>query len=127
MNTTRFSAVFGVVAGYQGEQCLLEAEHHSLQEIGSVWQEAANKVQKETGIYISGIVHSSAALYHVDWGCPIGGEPTYTIVGSRNPKFCKNENAWKQSALKVINLVKEHYNQVTVTVEFWSVDQIYLT
>jgi hypothetical protein len=95
-------------------------------DFGRVWQEAAANTMATTGIYVSGVVQASACLYHTDWGCPVGGEPTFTVEGSRNPQFCPDESVWVEAVLAVVSAVKQHYQQSTVTVEFSEVKQVYL-
>lgn len=123
--TNEFSATIGVVAGYSGEECLKEAEK-LFDSLPSVWQDAAGQINKETGIYISATCLGSKALYSTEWGCPVGGEPTWTIEGSRNPQFCPDTEAWQSAVVRVVRLVKEHFNQSTVTINFREVSQLYL-
>lgn len=125
MKTLKFEAVVGIVAGYSGEAMLAEADKVSTYAMGTVWQNVAIDVMENTGIYVSATINESKAVYATAWGCPVGGEPTYTISGSLNPRFGE-ASAWKEAVLTVIRRVKEIFNQSTVTVEFWEVDQEYL-
>lgn len=81
---------------------------------------------EDTGIYVSAVVEPSRCLYHRDWGCPSGGEKTFTVSATRNPQFA-TEEAWKNAALQVVRSLKEELQQSTVSVEFSEVDFIYLT
>ena len=125
VKTVEFTATIGIVAGYGGEQILIEAAKVDSKAMAIAWQEAAAQVMAKTGVYVSATINSSAALYHTDWGCPIGGEPTYTVCGSLNPQFGE-EKAWKEAVLQVVELVKQRFNQSTVTVNFREVTQVYL-
>ncbi|MBO5178748.1 MAG: hypothetical protein J6B87_00150 [Clostridia bacterium] len=125
MKTIKFEAVVGIVAGYAGEAMLAEAAKIDPNAMGKAWQDAAQDVMEKTGVYVSATINTSKALYATAWGCPVGGEPTYTISGSLNPRFGE-ASAWKEAVLAVIRRVKEVFNQSTVTVEFWEVDQEYL-
>ena len=125
MKTMKFVAVIGLVAGYGGEEILVEAAKVDSNAMGVAWQEAAKAVMEESGVYVSATLNESKALYHTDWGCPIGGEPTYSISGSLNPRFGEPE-AWKQAVLETVKRVKNAFRQSTVTVEFFEVDQVYL-
>lgn len=125
--TEKFSATIGVISGYGGNQMLEEAKKYSVFDMGEAWQKAAAEVMNKTGIYVSGNINSSYSVYHTDWGCPVGGEPTYTITGSRNAEFCPNAEKWVEAVTMTTALVKEHFKQSTVTLEFSLVDQLYLT
>lgn len=124
--TTKFNVTVGLVAGYTGNKMLEIAK--KAPDMGATWQEAAKLVFEREGIYISCVcIPHTRAIYSTDWGCPEGGEPTWTFEGSRNPQFCPDEGKWKETVLKVVRLVKEAYHQSTVTVEFSEVEQVYLT
>ena len=126
MKTTKFTATIGVVSGYAGEAAIEAAKAYSMRDMGAAWQKAAAEVMASTGIYVSAVINTSAALYHTDWGCPVGGEPTYTISGSRNAQFCSDDEAWRNEELKVVRIVKETFKQSTVTIEYESIEQEYL-
>ena len=79
-----------------------------------------------SGIYVSAVINESKSLYNTDWGCPIGGEPTYTLEGSRNPQFCTDEEQWKESVRRVVTAVKGRFNQSTITLNFREVKQEYI-
>ena len=127
MKTNEFNAVIGVISGYQGQECLKQFSKIDKLELAKVWQDEALKEMNNSGIYISAIINYSQSLYNTEWGCPIGGEPTYTLEGSRNPQFCKDDKAWKQSVRNVIKAVKEHFKQSTITLNFREVEQEYIT
>ena len=124
--TDEFSATFGVVAGYTGEECLKEFGKIDKLELAKVWQEEAKKEMDASGIYVSCVINYSHSLYSTDWGCPIGGEPTYTLEGSRNPQFCKDSECWKNSVRNIVKAVKNHFNQSTVTLNFRIIEQEYI-
>lgn len=126
MNTTKFTVTIGIVSGYQGQECLQVADSIPKDAIGKAWQKAAAKVMEDTGIYVSATISQSKALYATDWGCPIGGEPTFTISGSRNPEFCKDDESWQEATLTVIRLVKDAFQQSTVAVEFQKASLLYI-
>lgn len=125
MKTNEFSATIGTVAGYQGKDCLsqFKKQENNLEDI---WQQKALEIYNQLGVYVSAVIVESKSVYNSEWGCPIGGEPTFTIEGSRNPEFCQNEEQWKDAVVEVVKLVKNHFNQSTVTLNFREVDQYYL-
>ena len=126
MKTNEFSATIGVISGYQGEECLKQFSKIDKLELAKVWQKEALKEMNNSGIYVSAIINYSHSLYNVYWGCPIGGEPTYTLEGSRNPQFCKDEEKWKQAVRNVVKSVKQHFKQSTITLNFREVEQEYI-
>ena len=123
--TIKFSATIGIVAGYSGNKMLRAAKKVAPDAMAKAWQKAAAEVQQDTGVYVSAVIYDTWALYHTDWGCPHGGEPTHTIEGSLNPKFGE-ETSWREAVIAVVKKVKEAFKQSTVTVVFSEVDQEYL-
>ena len=126
MKTDEFSATIGVVAGYTGGECLKKFKQIDRLELAKVWQEEAKKEMETSGIYVSAVINYSHSLYAIEWGCPAGGEPTYTLEGSRNPQFCKDSECWKNSVKNVVKAVKEKFKQSTVTLNFRTVEQEYI-
>ena len=126
MRTNEFNAVIGVISGYQGEECLKQFSQMKGNELAIAWQEEALKEMNYSGIYVSTIINESKSLYNTEWGCPIGGEPTYTLEGSRNPQFCKDEEEWKDAVRRVVKAVKGRFNQTTVTLNFREIEQEYI-
>ena len=126
MKTDEFSATIGVIAGYTCEECLKEFKKIGRLELAKVWQEEAKKEMETSGIYVSAVINYSHSLYAIEWGCPAGGEPTYTLEGSRNPEFCKDSELWKNSVRNIVKAVKEKFKQSTVTLNFRTVEQEYI-
>ena len=127
IKTNEFNAVIGVIVGYTGEECLKEFNKLTGNELAIAWQEEALKEMNNSGIYVSAVINESKSLYNTEWGCPIGGEPTYTLEGSRNPRFCdKTEEEWKDAVRRVVKAVKGRFNQSTVTLNFREVEQEYM-
>ena len=62
------------------------------------------------------------SLYKADWGCPEGGEMTYTLSAIRNPKFNDTSFEWKRCCRGIVRKLKKELNQSTVTSEFSEVD-----
>ncbi len=125
MKTLKFTATFGVVAGY-GHNNDNEANAASL--VAKTWQKAAAEMFAAKGIYVSAVVNESKTVYHESWGCPKGGEKTATVSGEANPAFVQDTTKWKQAVIEVCSLVKKELKQSTVAVSFSEVDDfIYLT
>lgn len=84
MQTISFKSEIGVNEGYNvndnGEVT------QGITPIGALLQKAAEDVFKKTGIYVSTVVNGpNRTVYSQEWGCPVGGEVTYTISGDANP------------------------------------------
>lgn len=126
MKTNEFTVTIGVVSGYQAEECKEKFNTMDKLELAKVWQDEAWIENTKSGIYVSAVINYSQAIYATDWGCPIGGEPTFTLEGSRNPKFCTDEEVWKKSVRNIVMAVKRYFNQSTVTLNFREVDQEYI-
>lgn len=123
MKTIKFFATVGVVAGYQGINNISNLE--ALEIVSKVWQEKAKEVFNKSQVYISAIISPSNAIYHTDWGCPVGGEIITSITGECNPEFV-NVEKYKENVLDVLNLVKDELKQSTVQITFQEVELFYL-
>ena len=122
MNITRIenavsaSAVIGINAGYGHKN----NSNATLSEIAELLKEKALKVEDETGIYVSAVIGNSKCCYKTDWGCPEGGEDTFTLNADCNPKYSslpaeeyiKN---WQIAFLRLIELIMEKLEQSAVT------------
>ena len=122
--TTTATAVIGVVAGYNTSNRTKPEEAASI--IAKVWQEEAAKRMEKSEIYISAIIAPAAAVYHTDWGCPVGGEAVATVTATRNPEFVSDDKLWREEFVKVTNSVKERLEQATVTIELKEIEILYL-
>lgn len=117
MQTISFKSEIGVNEGYNvndnGEVT------QGITSIGALLQKAAEDVFKKTGIYVSTVVNGpNRTVYSQEWGCPVGGEVTYTISGDANPAFTPSLDEYKQAVLMVMNEMKEQLKQTTVSVVF---------
>ena len=92
----------------------------------AAWMKAANDVEAETGLYISCSVAESATLYKEEWGCPKGGEPSFTFYGSSNPAFTTDVSAYADAVVKVAKELKELLGQSTIGVEMVESNFTYL-
>lgn len=85
---------------------------------------------KDNGIdfFISFNIIKSMTVYHKDWGCPDGGEHTFTVESMLNPYFVdeKDINKWKRSVVIFLNELKNVLNQNTVSIVFSDGDFRYL-
>lgn len=123
MNTSKFSFTLGTCAGYFHNN----ASVANVEVVSEKYIEAAEKVMAKTEIFISAVITPSRCLYSHSWGCPQGGEETYTFEGVRNPQFCKNDSAWREAVEQVASALRSEFKQSTVTVEFSEIDMKYLS
>lgn len=120
--TIKATIVMGINEGYFHDNEQADA----IEVIGTKWQVQADKVFKETNIYVSAVVSHAKVVYHEDWGCPEGGEVVAVITSSLNPEFVSDKEAWKNAVLSVAKAIRDDLEQSTVTVEFSEIDLIYL-
>ena len=115
MQTISFSSEIGVNEGYSADN----KKGVNIENVGEILQNVALKTQQETGIYISTVIKGpNRTCYNTDWGCPQGGEFTYTVEGLANPAFTPSNTEWKIAALKFMNEVRSELKQTTVSVTF---------
>ena len=124
--TIKFNVVFGVTAGYEGLQ---SPDQVNLGEVmakaAAAWQEAAAAEFAKSGLYISAVAAPAAAVYHTDWGCPVGGEIAVSFEGTANPQFVNDIDMWKHAVIRVVTEVKTKLKQSTTTLEFSEVNDFY--
>lgn len=125
MKTMKFTATVGVVEGYHHKN---EGTNNALKVVSNLWQEIAKNVLDGCGVYVSAILSTSVTVYHTDWGCPVGGEETVTLVGEANPAFTVDMTAWKEAVIAIVKELKVALKQSTIVVTFSEVDEfVYLT
>lgn len=120
--TIKAVSVIGVNEGYGHDN----EQVNAMQVLIDAWQKQADSVFELTGIYVSAVVSESRVVYKKEWGCPEGGEVVFTVESTMNESFIKDSHAWKEAVIKVVKAVKQELKQSTVTLEFSTVDMIYL-
>ena len=120
INTVTAKANIGVCAGYNNTK-------EEISDFSSYLQNKLEEICKETNIYVSFIVYPTTTVYKKEWGCPSGGEKTYNIESTRNPKFSKDEWGWKKDVMFIIKLLKNELKQSTITLQFIPVEMLYMT
>lgn len=111
-NVIRWSMSLGVNAGYD----LTDQKKMKIEDICAIYQDVAKEVFEDTGVYISAVCNDARIVYHIEWGCPKGGEFAYTFTGSCNPFFSEKEK-YTQALQMVAKLMKEKLHQSTVLLE----------
>ena len=121
MKSVEFEVSLGINAGYgHGNENQFDSDR-----LGTAYQEEAAQVMAETGVYVSATMIDGKALYHTDWGCPVGGEVVAVFEGVLNPQFAK-EGDWKAAVEILAARLKKRFRQTTVMVVFREVEISYL-
>jgi hypothetical protein len=130
MLTSQFTFNVGVNAGYSHNNERLDP----VSIVSRVWQEEADKVFAEDGIYVGAVAQFSKTLYAIAWGCPDGGEDTVVLTGLLNPHFLPDsdkgvlgvydqaERKWQEAVRKVTKAVATELEQTTAYLSFQKID-----
>lgn len=109
----------GVCAGYNND-------NEEVDDFENYLQKRLEKLSEELGFYIPFIVYEVKTVYKKEWGCPDGGEKTYNLEATRNPKFEMDDKKWREEVLKIISVLKEELKQSTVTLQFIPIEIVYM-
>lgn len=121
MQSTHYFLTFGVNEGFSKDN----TEANKL-EVGETIKEFINELEKETGIYISGVLIKNSALYKNEWDCPYGGEVTFTYMGDRNNNFCSDDEEYRKTVIKLAKMIKDKYKQEEIIVSFTNSHLVYI-
>lgn len=113
--TISFESTIGIIEGYYHDNIGVS---YAYEQFCSIIQLISKELFEEKGMYISTVINESKTIYNTDWGCPSGGELTFTITGIANPEFVKNIEQWKENVTILIYKIKKYYKQSTVTLQF---------
>ncbi len=119
-DTFRWTMTVGTAAGYSTEARARMPE----EKLAALFQRIAAEVMAAGGAYISAVLVPSRVLYHTDWGCPEGGELTYTFSGSCNPAFAAPE-AYRRALDEVARRLQRELSQATVLLELMPAELVY--
>jgi hypothetical protein len=121
MKSTHYYLTFGVNEGFS----INNTEANKL-EIGERIKEFISEIEKETGIYVSGVLIKNSAIYKNEWNCPYGGEVTFTYMGNRNNDYCDNDELYREAVIMLAKKIKEEYKQEEIIVSFSEADLIHI-
>lgn len=121
--TDSFSATLGVVAGYKHDNVPCG---DPLDIVAATWDAAAELELAAGGLYVPCVATASRTIYRREWGCPVGGEITVTLTGTRNPQFDTDSAAWKKAVAKIAERVRVALKQSTAHLAFSTCDSLYL-
>ena len=111
-NTVKWSMMIGTNSGYQ----LAEQTEMPEEQFADLFRSIAEDVYGETGMYISAVMNRSRSLYREEWGCPAGGEFSFTLTGCCNPLYAAPEEYLK-TLEEVVKRLKARLRQTAVYVE----------
>jgi len=123
METVEFSAVFGVVPGFDHGN---EVRAAPLDLVAAAWDAAAEADRSKHGLYVGAALAERRVLYPRDKGCPEGGEVSVEAMGACNLR-CEELDAWRSGVLRVAEATRAKLGQATVRVVFRKVDDVLLT
>lgn len=121
MKTTHYYISFGVNEGFSKKN----TEANKL-EVAEKIKEFIDVIEKETKIYVSGLLIKNTAVYKNEWSCPYGGEVTFTYMGNRNKYFCKSDRKYRKAVIKLAKMIKQEYGQKEVFVSFTKSHLVYI-
>lgn len=120
MKTLKIKATIGFNEGY------FHNNENKRNDIPTLIQNLCEKEFNKTKQAVSFVYTESKTIYLKQFGCPKGGEKTFTIENIANPEYVKDIKKWKSSTLNVIRELKTILKQSTVTVESYDADINYL-
>ena len=111
-NSIKWTITLGVESGYELE----DQQQVPVDEVVMRYQKVADLVEGKTGVYISSVINPSRTIYKAEWGCPKGGEYTYSLSGSCNPTFSDVEK-YKDALLLLVKELRAEFKQSTLLLE----------
>lgn len=121
MQSTHYFLTFGVNEGFSTNN----TEANKL-EVGEKIKEFLEEIEKETNIYVSGVLIKNSAIYKNEWQCPYGGEVTFTYMGDRNNNFCHDDQAYRKAVIMLAQKIKNEYKQKEIIISFIHSDLVYI-
>ena len=91
-----------------------------------VYQDEAEAVFAETGVFVTAVMQPVRMLYRNEWGCPPEGEFGYALHGVRTPRFTGRE-AFLQALELLAERLKARLGQAAMHLEVAETELDYLT
>jgi hypothetical protein len=123
MRTVEFSAVFGVVPGFNHDN---DVGTEPLALVAAAWDAAAEAERAAHGLYVGAALTERRVLYPRDQGCPEGGEISVEAMGTCNLR-CEDPDAWRDGVRRVVEATRSKLGQATVRIVFRDVEDELLT
>jgi len=108
----KWSLTIGVNEGYIDNDGIYDES-----KMVKLYQDIALKYYRESDIYISAVIVPSHVIYNNEWGCPEGGEFTYTLTGSCNMEFCNDVERYVDVLKHIVFDLKQELKQATALLE----------
>lgn len=121
MQSTHYFLTFGVNEGFSKKNT-----NSNKDEVAEKIKLFTEDIEKETGIYISGVLIKNYALYKNEWKCPYGGEATFTYMGDRNNNFCHDDKTYRDVVIMLATRIKKEFKQEEIIVSFTNSDLVYI-
>lgn len=121
MQSTHYFLTFGVNEGFSTKN----TEANKLK-VGETIKGFIDEIEKETDIYVSGVLIKNSAIYKNEWKCPYGGEVTFTYMGDRNNNFCHDDQAYRNAVILLAEKIKNEYKQEEIIISFTHSDLVYI-
>lgn len=116
MKEVKVNATFGVNEGY------FHNNNNDVKNIPFLIQDLCQEEYDKSGVAVSFIFTPSTAIYITKFGCPRGGENTFTLEAVATKYEAKDLEQWKNSTLNIIKNLKDILKQELVIIEFSTVD-----
>ena len=111
-NSIKWTISIGNNSGYE----LTNQQRISVEEMVERYQKVALHIEEIYGVYISAVIWPSNTIYKNEWGCPKGGEITYTLSGSCNPVFADLKK-YREALLQLTKALRLEFKQSTLLLE----------
>lgn len=117
--TLAFELYLGKRPGYHHGN---KGEH---EDVALVYQEEAEALYKDRGIYVSAVLGDHLALYRPEWGCPEGGEEVVVLRGVCNPLYCSDKDGWRHAVHELACRLSQRLRQTTFSLVFMNIRLVY--
>ena len=118
----RAEIIFGVHEGYNRDN----NTKVNIKDVVKQLHPLILKNRKINMYYISGIVSECVAIYKEEDGCPEDGETVFKFTTVWNPAKNTCMHLWTKAVESLAKLIKEEFNQTTITLEYIRSDLKYL-
>ncbi len=122
-----FHVTFGTIPGYGHDNRSRWARDDRNGYVITAWNRAMEQEIAVSGIVIGAVVFPTTTVYPQGYGCPVGGEETVTVIGTRHPHATCSPSEWKAAVRRISEGVRRHLQQTTAMIVFSESETVYLT
>lgn len=124
MTTLEIKAIIGINPGYNHNN---ELNFDNIeQEFKEYVQDVVEQTYKMYHMHISFNINRTITIYDEEFGCPRGGEVTYTLSSINNPFFNQDLKQYKAAVKNAIKLIAKYYKQSTVSIIYNECNMTYI-